>query len=281
DMTDPESIKKALDENTRAVFVEAITNPQLEVADIREIAEIAHGGGIPVVVDGTLTTPYMFQSKSCGADIEVISSTKYISGGATSVGGIIIDNGLFDWSICPRLKDDAARYGPFTLLMKLKREVFRNLGACLSPHNAYLQALGLETLSLRIEKSCRNALEIARFLEGSPAVRSVNYPGLEGSDFHEIAAAQFSGKFGGLLTFGLGNKQQCYRFMDALRIIRRATNVNDNKTLVLHPASTIFCEFSGEEKKMMSVPDSLVRLSVGIEDAEDLIDDLKQALDQI
>ncbi|MDP2984314.1 MAG: aminotransferase class V-fold PLP-dependent enzyme [Candidatus Latescibacter sp.] len=281
DMSEPESIERIIDDGTRAVFLEVITNPQLEVADVKKITEIAHSRRIPVIVDGTLTTPYIFKSKDFGVDIEIISSTKYMSGGATSVGGVIIDNGLFDWSRCGKLKEDSQKYGNFTLLAKLKREVFRNLGSCLSPHNAYLQTLGLETMSLRIDKSCANALEMARFLERHPVAKSVRYPGLESSRFHEIAVAQFGNKFGGLLTFELGNRDDCYRFMDNLRIIRRATNLNDNKTLVLHPASTIFCEFSVEQKKEMGVSDSMVRLAAGIEDSEDILEDIEQALEVI
>ncbi len=281
DMTTPESVTGAIDGNTRAVYLEAITNPQLEVADIRKIVKIAHSQGVPVILDGTVTTPYLFPSRAFGVDVEVISSAKYISGGATGIGGVIIDNGLFDWGACPKLKDDTVRYGPYALLMRLKREVFRNMGACLSPHNAYLQTLGLETLSLRVDKSCRNALEIALFLQDHPSVRSVNYPGLKNSRFHEIATAQFGDKYGGILTFDLRNKAECFAFMDKLRIIRRATNINDNKTLVLHPASTIFCEFDTERRQTMGVSDSVVRLSVGIEDTEDLIEDIRQALDGI
>lgn len=214
-------------------------------------------------------------------DIEIISSTKYISGAATSVGGVIIDNGLFDWSWCPKLEEDSKKYGHFSLLVKLKREVFRNLGSCLSPHNTYLQTLGLETLSLRIDKSCANALEIARFFERHPVVKSVQYPGLKSSRFHEIAAAQFKDKFGGLLTLELGNLDDCFRFMDNLHIIRRATNLNDNKTLIMHLASTIFCEFTEEQKKEMAVSDSMVRIAVGIEDPEDIIGDINKALETI
>jgi len=171
--------------------------------------------------------------------------------------------------------------GPFSLLAKLRCEVFRNLGACLSPHTAYLQSLGLETMSLRIDKSCANALEIARFLETHPVVTSVQYPGLKSSRFHENAVAQFGNKFGGLLTFELGDRDECFRFMDNLRIIRRATNLNDNKTLVLHPASTIFCEFTEEQKKRMAISDTMERLAVGIEDPEDIIGDINQALKTI
>ncbi len=278
DMKKPGEIAYAIDCNTRAVFLEVITNPQLEVADIRKISAITQKNGIPLIVDGTLTTPYLFRSKDFGVDIEVISSTKYISGGATSVGGVIIDNGTYDWSKCPRLSEESIKYGPFALLMKLKREIFRNIGGCLSPHNAYLQTLGLETLSLRIEKSCSNALDIAKFLEAHPKVKTVNYPGLEWSEFYKTAHEQFGGKFGGLLTFELESKDECFAFMDNLKIIRRATNLNDNKTLVLHPASTIFCEFPADQKNDLKIGENMIRLSAGIEDVEDIIEDIEQSL---
>jgi O-acetylhomoserine (thiol)-lyase len=281
DMNNPEAIANAIDKKTRAVFFEVITNPQLEVADARKIAEIAHSKRVPVIIDSTLTTPYLFKSLDFNMDLEVLSTTKYISGGASCVGGALIDNGIFDWKQCPKLRNEAKRYGPFALLMRIRREINRNLGTCLSPHNAYLQALGLETLALRVEKSCSNALAVASFLDKHPKVRSVNYPGLPEAPFFEIAGKQFKKRFGGLLTFELGNKDECFRFMDSLKVIRRATNLNDNKTLIIHPASTIFCEYSEDERTAMNIPQSLIRLAVGIEDSEDIIDDLSNGLVQI
>lgn len=279
DLTKTENLERAINEGTRAVFLETITNPQLQVVDIGKIARIAAASNIPVVLDGTVTTPYLFKSKDFGVAVEVLSSTKYISGGATTVGGLIIDNGTQDWSTCPRLKDGAAKYGPYALIAHLRREAYRNLGSCMAPHNAYFQTLGLETLGLRIDKSCANALSVARFLESRPEIKSVNYPGLESSPYHETAKSQFGNRFGGILTFTLTDKESCYKLMDSLTIIRRATNINDNKTLILHPASTIFCEYSEEEKKELGVPSNMLRLAVGIEDEEDIIDDLKKGLE--
>ena len=279
DMTDAQALEKSIDENTCAIFFEVITNPQLQVADVSKIAGIAEKYNIPVILDGTLTTPYIFKSNQFGVDIEVISSTKYISGGATTVGGLIIDYGTFDWEDCARLEEDAGKFGDFTLLLKLRREVYRNLGACLAPHNACMQTLGLETLSLRIDKSCVNALEIARALEKHPKINSVNYPGLKSSQYYETAQAQFNDKFGGILTFELNHRKECFQFIDSLNIIRRATNLNDNKTLILHPATTIFCEYSEAQKREMHVSDSMLRLSAGIEDVEDIIDDINQGLE--
>jgi len=277
-MARPAEISAAIDENTRAVFLETITNPQLEVADIRAIAAVTADHGVPLIVDNTVTTPYLFRSKDFGVNIEVLSSTKYISGGATSVGGLIIDNGNFDWRKSPRLEEWARRMGPMALAGSLRREVYRNIGACLAPHHAYLHSLGLETMSLRIEKSCNNALAVARFLRENKKVSAVNYPGLKESAHFEIGARQFGNRFGGILTFDLQNREKCFTLINSLKLIRRASNINDNKTLILHPASTIFCEYSPEKLAEMNIRQTMIRLSVGIEDIADIIDDLKQGL---
>ncbi|MDD5673880.1 MAG: PLP-dependent transferase [Chitinivibrionales bacterium] len=281
DMTDISSLDKIIDEHTRLVFAEVITNPQLEVADFSKISAVAAGRNVPVVLDGTLTTPALFRSKDAGIAVEIISSTKYMSGGATSIGGVIIDNGVFDWRKNPSLAADAVKIGPGAFIMRLRREIHRNLGSCLSPHSAWLQSLGLETLALRIDKSSANALAVARFLESHANVRNVNYPGLSSSRFHATAKRQFNGKFSGLLTFELKSKDECFRLMDSLVMIRRATNINDNKTLVLHPASTIFADYPPSERARMQVNERLIRLSVGIEDVEDIIDDIRQGLDKL
>jgi len=276
-----DTIRSLIDEKTRAVFFESITNPQLEVIDISSLCRVADRYGIPVILDGTLTTPYIFKSKTSGVAVEIISSTKFISGGATSIGGLIIDNGVYDWSENPGLKELSKKVGSHSFLTKLRREVFRNLGNCLSPHSAYLQTLGLETLAIRIDRCCENALNIARFLEKQKKVKSVNFPGLESSPYHDIAKSQFGGKFGGILTFNLANKAECFKFMDQLTMIKRATNLNDNKTLILHPASTIFCEYSQEDKARMKIDDNMMRLAVGIEDIEDILDDIQKGLNTI
>jgi len=276
DMSDNAAIAAAINEQTRAVFIEIITNPQLQVVDIAEIAHLAHERNVPLVLDGTLTTPYLFRSKDYGVDIEVISSTKYISGGATSVGGLILDNGIFDWKKNPKLGALAKKFGPGALMTMLRREVYRNVGACLSPHNAFLQTLGLETLSLRVDKSCANTQALAEWLQKHPKVVAVNYPGLDSSPSYSLAKRQFPRGVGGILTFELENRDQCFAFQNALKLVRRATNVNDNKTLTLHPASTIFCEYSSDEKAAMGVSDSMLRISVGIEDIEDIIEDFER-----
>ncbi len=280
DLTDSVSIEKLINGKTKLIFAETITNPQLEVADIKALSKIAKAKNILLVVDTTLTPPCAFKSKKFGVDVEILSSTKYISGGASSVGGLIVDNGTYDWPKNSKLGDDVKKYGSLAFLCKLRREVYRNLGACLSPHNAFLQSLGLETLTLRVEVSCRNALGIVKNLEKTPCMKNVNYPGLNSSKYYKLAKEQFGNYPGSLLTFDLDSKEQCFKFMDKLQFIKRSTNLNDNRTLIIHPASTIFCEFNEEQRLKMNIGEAMIRLSVGIEDVEDLIDDINSALEQ-
>lgn len=278
DMTDHRSVAAAMDRDTRALFLESISNPQLEVCDIPALAALARERGVPLLLDNTATTFHLCRAGELGADIEILSSSKYISGGGTSLGGLIIDHGSFAWHRSPRLASAAGQYGPFAFLMALRREVCRNLGACLSPHAASLQILGLETLALRVEKSCANAGELALFLREQPAVRAVNYPGLADHPQHGLACRQFAGRCGGILTFDLADNAACLRFLDRLRTIRLASNINDNKSLALHPASTIFAEFTPKERQAMGVRETMLRISAGIEDPGDLKEDLRQAL---
>jgi len=278
DMTNPEEVERAVDSGTRMVFFESMTNPGLEVADARLLAGICQAKRVPLVCDNTVMTPYLFEAGKAGINIELVSSTKYISGGATSVGGLIIDHRNFDWSHAPALADTADQYGEAALLHRLRHEVFRNLGACLAPHNAWLQTLGLETLDLRIEKSSANALAVARFLASEKQIGSVNYPGLADNPYHPIAKEQFKNRFGGILTFDLGDEKRCFRFIDSLKLIRRATNINDNKSLIIHPASTIFNEYNEDELTQMGVGAGMVRLATGIEEPNDIINDLKRGI---
>lgn len=281
DMSDPGSVESKIDDHTRALYLESITNPQLEVVDFSVVSGCAEKFGVPLVLDGTLTTPFLFRSRDYGVAVEVVSTTKYISGGATGVGGVIIDNGLFDWGQSPKVSPLSGQYGQFAFLAKLRREVFRNCGSCMAPHHAWLNTLGLETLALRVRQSSDNAMAIARFLAGQPEVKAVNYPGLPESKYHAAASVQFRGLFGGLVSFELEDRAKCFRFIDSLAIIRKATNLNDNKSLIIHPASTIFGEYTVEERLDMGIAENMLRLSAGIEDREDLIDDIKQGLKNI
>lgn len=207
-------------------------------------------------------------------DIEIISTTKSISGGGTSVGGAITIYDSNKWNKVPKVKEFYSEYGKLAIMKKLIKEVYRNLGACLSPHNAYFQILGLETMSLRIDKSCDNALKVSEYLEEEKRIKSVNYPGLRSNKYNGIVKKQFRGIGGSLLTFELDSKDKCFRFINALKMIRRSTNLCENKTLIIHPSSTIFCEYSNEEKRELGVNDRMIRLSIGIEDGDDIIEDI-------
>lgn len=281
DFNKPESIQSLIDENTRAIFFETVTNPQMEVADVSLLSRIAQKNNVLLLADTTLTPPYLFNSKKFGIDVEVISSTKFISGGATSLGGIIIDNGTYNWEKNRKLKPLAAKFGPYALIGKLRKEVARNLGASLSAHNAFLQSLGLESLTLRIDKACSNTLQIAQWLEQRPEVKSVGYPGLKSSPNYELCKFQFEKSPGAVLTFDLDSKETCFKFINHLKLIRRATNLNDNKTLIIHPASTIFCEYDDETLQSLNVRFTTIRLAVGIEEVVDLINDMKQAFEKL
>lgn len=274
DMLDENAIKEAIDDKTRIIFFETVTNPQLEIADINKIKEITEEEGILLVTDSTITPLNVFQSKDFGVNIEVMSSTKFMSGGATSVGGIVIDNGITDWSKIPALKPFYENYGVNAFLAKQRKEIFRTLGPTMSPQTASLQSLGLDIMDLRVERAHKNCLELAGYLQNSSKVRSVNYPGMVDSPYYELSNKQFNGIPGTVLTFDLNSQEDCFRLMNGLKIIRRATNLNDNKSLIIHPWSTIYAEYPDEMKKDMGLRDTMLRLSVGIEDIDDLIMDL-------
>ncbi len=278
DIRDKQEIEDAVDANTRLILLETITNPQMIVPDFEEIAKIAKSRKLILAVDGTVTTPFLFKAKDFGVHLVLHSTTKYISGGATSVGGAIVDLGTYDWQQCPAL-GKYHKFGQGAFLARLRMEVHRNFGSCMAPQSAYLQTLGLETLSLRVRTSCENSLAIAEYLQVREEVRCVNYPGLPESPFHDIAKNHFRGHYGGVLSFELADKETAFSFINRLRLIRRATNINDNKSLIIHPASTIFSDCTKEEKGEMKVSDSLIRLSVGIESLEDLLNDISQAFE--
>ena len=280
DLTNQEEVDKNIDENTVAVFFETITNPQLEIIDIQKLTTVAQKHKVLVIADSTLTPPNIFKAASFGVNVEVISSTKIISGGATSVGGLILDYGNYDWSNNRKLNEHSRKFGPFAFNVKLRKEIQRNIGACLSPYNAYLQSLGLETLALRFERAAANSQLLAEYLQTEPKVKKVNYPGLSSSEFYEIGKNQFGKHPGAVLTFNFSSREESFGFMNKLKVISRATNIYDNRSLIIHPASTIFCDFSKEVRENIGVPDTLLRLSVGIEDATDLINDIHSALNE-
>ena len=277
-LMDKEEVERNIDANTCALFVEVITNPQMEVVDLKGLSQIAKQKGIPLIADSTVVPWPAFNASRMGVDLEVVSSTKYISGGATSLGGLILDYQSFDWSNSPRLRVLSKTMGKKAFQVKLRGEISRNMGAYMSPHTAYMQSLGLETLNLRFQKSASSCLQLAEFLQTLPAIKKVNYTGLKDNPFYVISKEQFGDYPGSMLTFCLEDKKTCFAFINRLKTIRRATNLFDNKSLIIHPSSTIYGTLTSEYKKMVNVPDNMLRLSVGLEDYEDLKADILQAL---
>jgi len=279
DLTDPEAVKSKVDENTFALFLEVITNPQLEVADLKLLSGIASAAGIPLIADTTVVPFSAFNAKALGINIEVVSSTKYISGGATSIGGLIVDYGTFDWSKSKVLAPMAKQFGPNAFTARMRKEIHRNMGAYMTPQVAYMQTLGLETMSLRFERQASTCLELAKRMKGLEKIEVVNYTGLPDNPYYKLSTEQFGKLPGAMLTFDLASRETCFAFMNRLKLICRATNLFDNKSLIIHPASTIFGTFSEEQRISMDVSQKTIRLSVGLEDADDLFNDIKQALD--
>lgn len=271
-------IESAIDNNTCAFFCELITNPHMEIADLPKIATITKAKGVPLIVDTTIVPWCGFSAKEQGVDIEVVSTTKYVSGGATSIGGAILDYGTFDWSKSKKLAKVVPTTSMSSFMFKIKREIARNIGACMDSETASLQALGMESLQLRFDRMSQTAYDLAVFLSNNDKVKRVGYTKLESSPYKKISDQLFPSNPGAMLTFNLATKEDCYSFMDRLKVIRRATNLFDNKTLIIHPESTIYGTFNAEMKKVMGIEDNLLRLSVGLEDIEDLKKDILQAL---
>lgn len=262
DLTDVEAVERLIDDSTCCLFLEIMTNPQLEVVDVRTLTSIAHQHGIPVIADTTLIPFTQFSAKDLGIDLEVVSSTKYISGGATSLGGLVIDYGTFP-----------------SIGKRLLNEMLFNLGAYMTPQVAYMQTLGLETLDVRYRVQASNALELAQRLRTLKPIHKVNYVGLEDNPYHQLAVSQYGETAGAMVTIDLESQEACFRMLDNLKLIHRATNLFDNRTLAIHPASTIFGLFTAEERAAMDVQDTTIRLSIGLESVDDLFDDIKQALE--
>ena len=281
DTTKPEGVEAAIDKKTRLIFFETVTNPQLEIADIEKLAAIANKYSILLVADSTITPPVVFNSKALGIHIEVMSTTKYISGGATSFGGIILDNGIYDWAKNTNLKKQVDKFGKDAFIARLRKNYYRNTGGAMTAHAAHYQIMGLDILELRFDRCFKNCMALCEFLENQPKVKQITYPGIKSSDNFKLAEKQFSGKPGTIMTIDLESQKACFDFMNQLQIIRRATNLNDNKSLIIHPFSTIYAEYSDKEKSEMGIRDTMMRLSVGIESADDLMADIQQALAQL
>lgn len=277
-----QQIEDSINEHTRLIFAETIGNPCLDVTDIEKLAEIAHAHDIPLVVDNTTSTAYLIQVLKHGADIVVNSSSKYINGSSNAISGILTDSGKFKWdkNRYPGFAD-YVKYGPMAFIAKLRNSLFRNMGACLAPVNAYLNIIGLETLGLRMERECSNALELASWIENNYPDIKVNYPGLCSSKWHEIAKKQLTNGYGAILTIRVGSKEKAFKFIDSLTIPYTLSNIGDTKTLVIHPGSTISLHSTEKQKEDAGVFEDLIRVSVGIEDIDDLKEDFAQAFSKI
>ncbi|MGL5273460.1 MAG: PLP-dependent transferase [Phocaeicola sp.] len=260
-LTQLEAVEAAIDEHSCCIYLEVLTNPQMEVVDVAALSKLAHKYGIPLIADSTLIPFTEFSGKALGIDIELVSSTKYLSGGATSIGGLIIDYGTTPG-----------------FAKRMRTEMLLNLGAYMTPHVAYMHTLGLETLHARYRIQSSTALTLAQQLSECPEIQRVNYVGLPSNPFHSLAQQQFGKRAGAMLTIDLESQEACFLFINSLQLIRRATNLFDTKSLAIHPASTIFGNFTAQERASMDVYDTTIRLSIGLEDSDDLLQDIKQAL---
>lgn len=289
-----DEIEAAINENTKALFIETLGNPLANVADLEKWAEIAHKHKIPLVVDNTFATPYLINAFNHGVDIIVHSATKFIGGHGTSIGGVIVDSGKFDWEGSgkfPQLVEEDPSYhnlsytrdvGPAAFITNVRTQLLRDTGAALSPFNAFLLLQGLETLSLRVERHIENTKKVIDFLANHPKVESVNYPGLENSKYYELAKKYLPKGAGSIFSFDVvGGEEAARKVIDSLEIFSNLANVADAKSLVVHPASTTHGQLSPEELDYTGITPSQIRLSIGLENADDLIEDLRLALENI
>lgn len=281
--TDVEAYRKAVNERTKLIFVETMGNPKLDVPDIPAIAAVAKEHGIVLVVDNTVTTPVLCRPKELGADIVIHSTSKYINGHGNAIGGIIVDCGTFDWSNpkYDHLRPFYDRVRNFAFVAGLRNRFHRDLGCCFSPFNAFLMSIGIESLAVRMERHCSNALRVAETIARDERIKDVRYPGLGNQPDHATAARQFGRQYGALLTLRLDTKERCFKFINALKRAQNLANLGDAKTLVIHPASTFCRDATEEEQKAMGVTDDLVRFSIGIEHVDDILEDIDQALNKM
>ncbi len=279
DLKDFSQIEKLIDKNTRAIYFETVTNPQLDIADIELLASISKKHNILLITDSTMTPPNVFSAGKWGINIEVVSTTKYMSGGATSFGGAIVDHGNYEWSKNPNFENYIEKFGKNAFIAKLRKNIYRNTGGSMAPQTAKLMIHGLDLLELRVNKCYKNCLALGEFFESNKKIKRVDYPGLQKDKGYVLSQKQFDGIPGTIMSFDLESQNACYTFMNKLQIIRRATNLNDNKSLIIHPYSTIYNEFSEEERDASGVRSTMMRLSVGIENVEDLIQDISKALE--
>ncbi len=296
DPKNPENFRKAIKNNTKAIFIETIGNPALDFTDIEAVAKIAHENEIPLIVDSTFTTPYLLKPIEYGADIVVHSLTKWIGGHGTAIGGIVVDSGKFNWQNkkFPLYTEPEASYhnlrfaydlgdmNKIAFIMRMRLVPLRNLGACISPDNAWIFLQGLETLALRMERHSSNALKVAEFLKDHPKVKWVRYPGLKDDPSYPVASRYLKKGFGGMVVFGIkGGKEAGQKFIESLKLFSHLANVGDAKSLAIHPATTTHSQLSEEDQLAAGITPELIRLSIGIESIEDILDDLSNALARV
>ena len=296
DARDPGSFESAITDKTRAIFIETIGNPLLDFTDIGTVSEIAKKHHLPLIVDATFTTPFLLQSINYGADIVVNSLTKWMGGHGTGIGGIVVDSGKFDWTD-PKFKlynepdpsyhglryaHDLGDLNPVAFIMRMRLVPLRNLGACISPDNAWMFLQGLETLPLRIQRHCENTLKVAQFLKNHAKVTWVRYPGLEDDPAYPAASKYLSNGYGAMVVFGIeGGLEAGKQFVDSLQLFSHLANVGDAKSLVIHPASTTHSQLNEEQQREGGLTPDLVRLSIGLEHVDDIIGDLEQAFSKV
>ena len=296
DPLDPKNFQNAITDKTRAIFIETIGNPVLEVTDIEAVADIAHGHGLPLIVDATFTTPCLLKTIEHGADIVVNSLTKWIGGHGSGIGGVVVDSGKFNWKD-PKFKlynepdpsyhniryaHDLGDLNPLAFILRMRLVPLRNLGACISPDNAWMFLQGLETLHLRMERHCENAAKVAKFLKDHPKVLWVRYPGLKDDPAYPVAQKYLKKGFGGMVVFGIkGAMDAGKKFIEGLRLFSHLANVGDAKSLALHPSSTSHSQLTEAQQKAGGLTPDLIRLSIGIEHIDDIIEDLEQAFKQV
>lgn len=294
DPDQPENFDAAINEKTKAIYIESIGNPGINLIDIKAVADIAHKNGIPLIVDNTFGTPYLIKPIDFGADIVVHSATKFIGGHGTSIGGVIVDSGKFDWEASGRFKDLTSpdpsyggliytkALGPLAYIIKARVQLLRDTGAAISPFNAFLLIQGLETLSLRVERHVENTRKIVDYLQGHPKVTWVHYPELKNSPYHELAKTYFPKGTGSIFTFGIkGGSEAAQKWMSQLALFSLLANVADAKSLVIHPASTTHAQLTEDQQVQAGASPELIRLSIGLENVNDLIADLDQAFNKI
>lgn len=278
DSLDEDSIRRLVTDRTRVIYGELISNPSLDVLDLQKVSTAAQEAGVPLVVDSTTATPFLTKPLMYGADIVIHSTSKYINGGGNSIGGIIVDGGKFKWDFEKQSSlGDFKKYGKMAFLLRLRTDLWENLGGCMAPLNAYLSFIGVDTLGLRMERICQNADALAHALDKEEDI-SVNYLTLDSHPYHEYVDKELSGYGGGIFTFRSGSKERAYRIINALKYAKIASNIGDIRTLVIHPASTLYIHSSKEEMEKAGVYEDTIRVSVGIEDREDLISDFLNAV---